>query len=328
MFKEIYKSKYWAVLLLTTVLGTACQQTESQNKKAQVTVQEAGVAKGNTRAEKILYRIQNPSKDYVLAVAHRGDWRYAPENSLLAIQHCIDLGIDIVEVDFRKTKDGHLVAMHDKTVDRTTNGKGKVSDMTLEEIKALRLKNSCGVRNSRQQVPTLKEVMVLCKGKIMVNLDKTEGETVREAFEVLKETGTVNQAIFKGNDPVAFMKEKYGSLMDSLIYFPKVWPHLENPEQFVTDFNQELSPIGYEMIFDQENSFVTEEIKRMNKQGITVLNCALWDDLVAGHTDERVLFDGPDASWGWLIDNGANAIMTDRCEELLSYLEKRGVRNL
>ncbi|KXX67086.1 glycerophosphodiester phosphodiesterase family protein [Flammeovirga sp. SJP92] len=317
--------KLYITLTLAIALG-ACNV-----KQGQAPLQEAKVASpiaSKSRAEKILDKIKNPTKDYVLAVAHRGDWRYAPENSLLSIQRCIDLGIDIVELDFRLTKDGHLVAMHDYTVDRTTTGKGKVSDMTLAEVKALRLKSNCGIRYSRQQVPTLEEVMELCKGKIMVNLDKTEGETVQEAFDVLKKTGTVNQGIFKGDDSIEFMREKYGPLMDSIIYFPKVWPRTKDKTAFIANYNREIAPIGYEMIFDEEECFITEEIKRMNQQGITIQTCALWDDLVAGHNDERVLIDGPDAAWGWLIDNGTNALMTDRPEELIKYLEERGVRNL
>ncbi|WP_052444623.1 glycerophosphodiester phosphodiesterase family protein [Flammeovirga sp. OC4] len=317
--------KLYITLALTLALG-ACNV-----KQSQAPLQEAKVASSipsKNRAEKILDKIKNPTKDYVLAVAHRGDWRYAPENSLLSIQRCIDLGIDIVELDFRLTKDGHLVAMHDYTVDRTTTGKGKVSDMTLAEVKALRLKSNCGIRYSRQQVPTLEEVMELCKGKIMVNLDKTEGETVQEAFDILKKTGTVNQGIFKGDDSIEFMREKYGALMDSIIYFPKVWPRTKDKTAFIANYNREIAPIGYEMIFDEEDCFITDEIKRMNQQGITVQTCALWDDLVAGHNDERVLIDGPDAAWGWLIDNGTNALMTDRPEELIKYLEERGVRNL
>ncbi|MBD0400667.1 glycerophosphodiester phosphodiesterase family protein [Flammeovirga sp. EKP202] len=317
--------KLYITFALTLALGSC------NVKQSQAPLQEAKVASpiaSKNRAEKILDKIKNPTKDYVLAVAHRGDWRYAPENSLLSIQRCIDLGIDIVELDFRLTKDGHLVAMHDYTVDRTTTGKGKVSDMTLAEVKALRLKSNCGIRYSRQQVPTLEEVMELCKGKIMVNLDKTEGETVQEAFDILKKTGTVNQGIFKGDDSIEFMREKYGSLMDSIIYFPKVWPRTKGKTAFIANYNREISPIGYEMIFDEEECFITEEIKRMNQQGITVQTCALWDDLVAGHNDERVLIDGPDAAWGWLIDNGTNALMTDRPEELIKYLEERGVRNL
>jgi glycerophosphoryl diester phosphodiesterase len=280
-----------------------------------------------SRANIILDHLKHPSKNYVLAVSHRGNWRYAPENSLQAIQSCIDLGVDIVEIDVRLTKDGHLVLMHDKTVDRTTNGKGKVSDFTLEEIKKLRLKNACGVQYSMQQVPTLEEVMLLAKDKIMINLDKVEGETVREAYGVLQKTATVDQAIFKGRDSVEFMKNKYGKLMDSIIYMPILIDNTKNPEKYVDDYNKELSPIAYEVTFPTEDSNNFKLISKLNKMGITVLNIALWDALVAGHTDEMKLLNGADTSWGWLVQHGANGIMTDRPEELLDYLREKGLHN-
>jgi glycerophosphoryl diester phosphodiesterase len=276
--------------------------------------------------ETIKYRLQNPSPEHVIVVSHRGDWRYAPENSLAAVQRCIDLGVDIVEIDVRLTKDGHLVAMHDLTVDRTTNGKGKLSEMTLDEIKKLRLKNACGVKGSRQQVPTLEEIMKLAKGKIMVNLDKTEGETVREAYEILKKTGTLDHGIFKGNDPVQVMRQKYGPLLDSIIYMPKVWYDLPDIPGYIQEYNKNLKPIAYEMIFDSEASKVFQAIKDLNHDKVTVLAIALWDELCAGHTDELALLEGPDAAWGWLIDHGANAIMTDNPQELIQYLTKRKLR--
>lgn len=279
---------------------------------------------GSTAA-KILEEFRTPKENNVLVISHRGDWRYAPENSLAAVQRCIDLGVDVVEIDVRLTKDGHLVAMHDLTVDRTTNGKGKVSDLTLEEIKALRLKNACGARGSRQQVPTLEEVMLLAKDKIMVNLDKTEGETVREAYDILVQTGTVQQGIFKGNDPVEVMRGKYGSLMDSIVYMPKVWYDLPDIDQYVKEYNEDLAPVAYEMLFDNTDSPVFKQVAKMNENGITVLAIALWDELCAGHTDEMALLEGPDAAWGWLIENGANAIMTDRPEELIDYLKQQGL---
>jgi len=278
-----------------------------------------------SRAAKVLQRLRNPSEDYVLVVSHRGDWRYAPENSLRAVQRCIDLGVDIVEIDVRLTKDGHLVAMHDLTVDRTTTGTGKVSELTLAEIKELRLKNACGVKGSHQQVPTLTEIMELAKGKIMINLDKTEGETVREAYKVLVATQTVDHAIFKGNHPVEIMRQKYGKLMDSIIYMPKVWYDLPDIPQYIEDYNQQLSPIAYEMIFDQTSSPVFKAIPKMNQDKITVLAISLWDELCAGRTDEMMLLEGPDASWGWLVGHGANAIMTDRPEALLAYLQNKGL---
>ncbi len=286
-----------------------------------------GQAQEISRTDTILAHLQNPSQDYVLAVSHRGDWRYAPENSLPAIQRCIDLGVDIVEIDVRLTKDGHLVAMHDTTVDRTTNGSGKVSELTLEEIKSLRLKNACGVRGSRIQVPTLEEVMQLTKDKIMVNLDKVEGETVREVYQVLEKTGTVQQAIFKGRETVAFMRAKYGSLLDSIIYMPILIDNTKNPSRFVEEYNRELSPLAYEVTFASETSENYKQILKLKEQDIFVLHIALWDALVAGHTDEMSLLEGPDASWGWLIANGANGIMTDRPKALLAYLQNKGLRN-
>lgn len=286
---------------------------------------ETVIPKFKNSASKVLNHLQNPAKDYVLAVSHRGDWRYAPENSLMAVQRCIDLGLDIVEIDVRLTKDGHLVAMHDKTVDRTTNGKGLLSEMTLEEVKQLRLKNACGVRHSKQQVPTLEEIMTLTKDKIMVNLDKTEGETVREAYDILVQTGTVDQAIFKGNDPLEVMQERYGPLMDSIVYMPKLWYDTPNKKEYVKNFNEALDPVAYEMLFDQVDSPVFAEIKNMNTNGITVLAIALWDELCAGHTDEMALLEGPDKAWGWLIEQGATAIMTDRPEELIQYLRSRNL---
>lgn len=314
---------YLLFLVIFTFYG--CQQTTEETTVVKGTTAEKAKPKFVNSATKVLEHLQNPSDDYILAVSHRGDWRYAPENSLMAVQRCIDLGLDVVEIDVRLTKDGHLVAMHDKTVDRTTNGKGLLSDMTLEEVRKLRLRNACGVRHSRQQVPTLEEIMTLTKDKIMVNLDKTEGETVREAYEILVKTGTVQQAIFKGNDPIEVMREKYGSLMDSIVYMPKLWYDTPNKAEYVKNFNEELDPVAYEMLFDTKESPVFAAIKNLNENDVTVLAIALWDELCAGHTDELAMLEGPDAAWGWLIDNGANAIMTDRPAELMAYLRSKGL---
>jgi Glycerophosphoryl diester phosphodiesterase len=119
-----------------------------------------------------------------MVVAHRGDWRYAPENSILAIENAIKLGVDIIEVDVARTKDGHLVLMHDRTLDRTTTGKGRVSDWTLDSIKTLKLKNGAAIR-TRHQVPTLEEALLAAKGKVMLNLDKAY-ELFDEVYALLE----------------------------------------------------------------------------------------------------------------------------------------------
>jgi glycerophosphoryl diester phosphodiesterase len=101
----------------------------------------------------ILKKFKDPANKKVLVAAHRGDWRNAPENSIQAYQRAIDMGVDIIEVDVQKTQDGHLIIMHDLTVDRTTDGKGRVSDLTLEQIKKLHLRNGLN-RVTHHTIPT------------------------------------------------------------------------------------------------------------------------------------------------------------------------------
>ncbi|MDA0907802.1 MAG: glycerophosphodiester phosphodiesterase family protein [Bacteroidetes bacterium] len=216
------QKNYFSFILFVGMLFSIASWQQAHSKNTDAIQEVEKPSKPINRVEDILNHLQNPTGDYILVVSHRGDWRYAPENSVEAVQRCIDLGVDIVEIDVRLTKDGQLVAMHDYTVDRTTNGTGKVSDLTLDKIKKLRLKNGCGFRGSQFQVPTLEEIMLVAKDKIMINLDKTEGETVGEAYNILKKTGTVNYAIFKANNSMEEMQAKYGSLMDSIIFMPKL----------------------------------------------------------------------------------------------------------
>lgn len=75
--------------------------------------------------------------DRPLVIAHQGGELLAPSNTMAAFRQAADMGVDVIETDIHITKDGHLVAIHDPTVDRTTDGTGAVADMTLKEIQAL-----------------------------------------------------------------------------------------------------------------------------------------------------------------------------------------------
>ena len=77
-------------------------------------------------------------------VAHRGVWRDAPENSLLAIERAISAGYDVVEIDVRRTADGDLVLLHDETLERTAGVAGGPEDMTSAQLTALPLRNRDG----------------------------------------------------------------------------------------------------------------------------------------------------------------------------------------
>ena len=100
----------------------------------------------------------------VLVMGHRGSPRAAPENTLMSYEIAMQTGADMVEVDVWRTTDGQIVCMHDPDVSSTTNGVGRIEELTLEEIKSLDA-------GEGQQVPLLGEVFDLVQGKIGINID-------------------------------------------------------------------------------------------------------------------------------------------------------------
>lgn len=270
----------------------------------------------------ILSELSAPAKQSVLVVSHRGDWRNAPENSLQAFQNCIDMGVDMVELDLKKTKDGELILMHDNTLNRTTNGTGKPEDFTLAELKELRLKNGAGCL-TRHRIPTLRETMLLCKGKILVNVDKGY-EYFEDVQKILEETGTANQCVVKEKIPYQTIKEQHGDILDKVIFMPKADLCKTEAESIIDSYLQNEKPLAFEIRFSQVNDKVFELIKKLNDNGIKVFVNALWPAQNAEHDDDRAVeLKQPDESWGWLIQQGFKLIQTDRPALLLDYLRAK-----
>ena len=95
----------------------------------------------------------------MLAIAHRGASGYAPENTLAAFRRAVTQGISFIETDLHLTRDAHFVAIHDETVDRTTNGKGTVQSMTLAEIRRLDAGSWFASEFMSECIPTLDDVL-------------------------------------------------------------------------------------------------------------------------------------------------------------------------
>jgi glycerophosphoryl diester phosphodiesterase len=119
-----------------------------------------------------------------LLAVHRGVAQLAPENTLAAVKKAIEYGLDMVEIDVHLTADGKIVVIHDGTLDRTTTGKGPVAKATLEEIRKLNAGRWFGPMYAGEKVPTLAEVLELCKGKIRVKIDAKGIDPKRLANEV------------------------------------------------------------------------------------------------------------------------------------------------
>ena len=157
-------------------------------------------AEAESRIDKLLKNLHDNKSKYIFVIAHRGDWRNAPENSLQSIEKAIAMKVDMVELDIQPTKDGNFICMHDETLDRTSTGKGTIKNYTTEELKKFVLRSGNGIK-TRQPIPTLKEVLNVCKDRILVNIDKG-GTYIKEIMPIIKECGMEKQVIIKGYYPV------------------------------------------------------------------------------------------------------------------------------
>ena len=263
-----------------------------------------------------------PVENKILVVSHRGDWRNSPENSLQAIENCIEMGVDVVEIDIHKTKDGELVLMHDHTIDRTTTGKGKVSDWTLDSLRTLTLKN--GVNHpTHHKIPTLEEALLVAKGRIRVNLDKCYNY-FDEAYEIMQKTGTVSQVIMKGTKPYAQVKLDLGDKLDSIVYMPIVDLGSQSAWSEILKFQEQANPEAFELNFSEDTSSVLNRFAEIESNGSKVWVNSLWESLNAGYEDDMALMN-PDSVYGWFVEKGVDIIQTDRPQLLLDYLRKEGL---
>ena len=272
------------------------------------------------RSKTLVKALNDFKSKKVLVVSHRGDWRNAPENSLQAFKNCIDMGVDMIEIDLHKTKDGQLVLMHDNTINRTTDGKGKVSDYTLAELKKLHLRNGMG-RVTFHQIPTLEEVLNLSKGKILINIDKGY-DYFKDVYVLLEKTGTTDQVVIKSGYDYAKVKADNGDVLNKVIYMPIVNLNKPDAEKMIDSYKA-LKPVAIECCFSQVTPDVLRLLKKVNENGSKIWINSLWPSLNAGHDDDRAVELGePDETWGWILKQGAALIQTDRPQALINYLKK------
>lgn len=128
--------------------------------------------------------------------AHRGGTSPTPENTRAAFCHALGRGVHQIEFDVRRTRDGALVLMHDETVDRTTDGHGRVADLTLAEIRALDAGIHQGPQYANECVPTLEEAFEAMPRNLWLNVDvKGDDALAAEAARRICEAGREHQAV-------------------------------------------------------------------------------------------------------------------------------------
>lgn len=258
--------------------------------------------------------------DKVMVVAHRGDWREAPENSVWAVKKAIEKGVDMAEIDLAMTKDSILILMHDNTIDRTTTGKGKPSDFTLEEIKKLHLRDGLGVE-TRMRVPTLQEILEISDGKILLNLDKGF-DYIKQVYPLVKKRKMLDQILFKGHESYMEFNQKYGDIKNDIHYMPIIQLGKSEDLKKISDYIKNYKIYGFEFtVGTTEKNLI--DFKPLREKKIKVWVNSLWPHHNAGNNDDQVL-DNPDV-YDWYINKGVNIIQTDRPKELINYLKRKNL---
>ena len=282
-------------------------------------------AETTDKARFVRAELHNPSSRYVVVVSHRGDWRNWPENSIPAIESVIGMGVDIMELDLKLTKDSVLVLCHDKTIDRTTNGRGRVCDITYDSIRRCVLKTGHGVKTSLK-MPTLREALAVCKDRIAVNIDQGY-EYYDLALAITEELGVTDQVLIKGKRPVETVSAKFAEYGHNMMYMPII--DILNPqgrELFEEYASKGVVPLAYEVCWDDYTPQVEACMRQVVASGSKLWVNSLWDSLCGGLSDDKAFTESPDEVYGRLLDMGASIIQTDRPELLIRYLEAQGRR--
>jgi glycerophosphoryl diester phosphodiesterase len=278
----------------------------------------------------------------IFVVAHRGChspapsrglYEPTPENSLRGLERCVALGVDMVETDVRRTKDGVLVIMHDETVDRTTDGTGRVADMTLAEIKRLRLRQAFGGSMSpmlTDEAPsTLDEYMARAKGRMMLNLDIKDPIDAEVAAAVVK-AGLTDQMLIKADAVQASPPMADQVPYRDVLFMPKLKP--AKPGETI-----DLAAIvarqasGVRKVPAVERSFLRPEDFATVRAAAAKAGMRVWSNTltsvgvvgVVGNGGDIDALRAPDWVWGRQIMEGISIFQTDEPAALLDYLAIR-----
>lgn len=259
------------------------------------------------------------SKQNIYVAAHRGWCEKYPENTMPAFRAAVELGVDQIETDIRVTRDGELVLIHDATVDRTTNGTGKVCDKNLAELRALDAGSYKGKEFTGVKIPTFIELMEYAKTFVSLTLDielkeyPTEGrealayDVCDRVLKIVDDYGFTDRVVintFSGKLH-EYIYQKYGNKYKQHVYYP-----IKNLGAVSMDpYQYAYCCCMFRSFYNDVNIADKEEFDRMSALGVQP-----WAG--AAIRDER----GVDMA----IERGATLITCNNPDVILNLLRKKG----
>ena len=239
--------------------------------------------------------LRKPKHGDVFVVAHRGVHDSIPENTMAAYRKAIELNCDFIEVDIRTTRDGHLVSIHDATIDRYSiqGEKGKVVDLTLDQLRGIDIGSRVDPKWSDERIPTLEEILQLCRGRIGIYLD-IKSASLQDVLKLVRKYEMESDTLwYISPSQVDELRSKSS----------QAWPMPDpGPEKNLLD----LLAIKKSQIVASTAKFFSKSFARM----------------VHKHQAIVIVDEQDKSDWEALLNAGADGIQTDHPEELIHFLRR------
>ncbi|WP_142455641.1 glycerophosphodiester phosphodiesterase [Gracilimonas mengyeensis] len=217
-------------------------------------------------------KLYNDNGDNFVVIAHRGASAYHPENTMSAFRAAVDMGAEMIELDVLLSKDGVPVVIHDETLERTTDGRGKVEDYNLRDLKKLDAGSWFSSGHKGEGIPTLEEVLNFAKGRIAVNIEiKTEAVTdslnggiEEKALKLVYKHKMQDYVLFSSFDyrAIAHLRELDVDISTALLY-EKSQSEKREPKELVSDYKANAFNCS-------QRQFSKKWAEQLNEQGIPV----------------------------------------------------------
>jgi glycerophosphoryl diester phosphodiesterase len=246
------------------------------------------------------------TKHKTIVISHRGDHTHAPENTLAAYQNTIEDGADFVEIDLRTTKDSQLVIMHNATIDHMTAQQGEIKSFTLDSLRKIKVREPLHLEWGVHTIPTFKEVLQLCKGKINIYLDFKEA-SVAQTYQEIIDAGMENHVVVYINAPHQF--EEWRTIapnMPLMISLPKA-------VKTTAEMNEVLHTFDIDILDGDYTEYNAETVAAATQKHVPI-----WADVQSKE-------EGPD-QWNAALKLGLAGLQSDHPKELIQFLIKKGIR--
>jgi len=239
--------------------------------------------------------------------AHRGANETHPENTISAFKEAVRLGAHMVEFDVQITKDKYLVIMHDKSVDRTTDGKGLISELTLAEIKELDAGSWKSQEFKGEKVPTLREALAVFPKNIWLNIHLKGNKDLGEATaRVIITEDRVHQGVIAcGNDATKGVK-----IVSSRIMICNM-DRQSDRNEYIQKTIQENYPF-IQLLKKRNDIRLQDDIRILRKNKVKI----------------NYYFGDAEIEVKELFDLGVDFVLTNKLDQMLTVAEQMGINRL